>query len=295
MSPVLNALVLAGALALAPISSLAQAIPTAGPPAPDKSGFSFLDPTPIADLRALCTDRPTKSTSPCTVDAGHIQIESDIFNVTVDRSGGQNTTTWLVTNPTIKFGLTNTLDAEINLSPYISVVSRDRASGARTAVAGIGDLYLRLKWALLGDDGGKLGIALSPYIKVPTARIGVGNGAVEAGLITPINLNLPAGWSVVVDPEIDLLKNANNDGRHANTVGLISLSRGVSRTLTLSAEIWTDTNFDPSGSRTQVSADVGAAYIPARAPNLQFDGGVNFGLNRDTPAAQAYLGISTRF
>ena len=246
-------------------------------------------------LRPLCTDRPTKSTSPCTVDAGHVQVESDLFNVTEDRGGGLTTTTWLATNPTIKLGLTDTIDGEVNLAPFVSVRTRDRASGRETVVSGVGDLSLRLKWSLLGDAGGAVGFALSPYIKLPTARLGVGNGAVEGGVIAPVNLNLPAGWSLVIDPELDLLKNATDDGRHANVSGLLSLSRSVSKTLTLSGEIWTDRDFGPGATRTQASADLGVAYVPVKAPNWQIDGGVNFGLNRETPTAQAYLGLSHRF
>ncbi len=54
-------------------------------PAPDKRDYSVFSPTPTGELRSLCTDRPTKSTGPCTVDAGHWQVESDIYNFTVQR------------------------------------------------------------------------------------------------------------------------------------------------------------------------------------------------------------------
>jgi hypothetical protein len=264
-------------------------------PAPDRSAFSLFSPTPDAALRALCTDRPTKSTSPCTVEAGRVQLETDLFNVTVDHSGGADTTTWTALNPTIKLGLTDTLDAELSLAPWVDVVSRDRAGGARTHASGLGDLYLKFKWSLMGDNGGPVAIGLVPWVKVPTAAAGVGNGETEMGLIAPANLVLPAGWSLVVDPEVDALENAAGDGRHVNIAGLLSFSHALSNTVTASAEIWIDANFDPRGWVTQVSADFGAAWIPAKVPNWQLDGGVNVGLDRDTPAAQVYLGISHRF
>ena len=246
-------------------------------------------------LRALCTDRPTKSTSPCTVDPGHWQLESDLVNVTVDRSGGVNTTTILATNPTLKYGLSKTVDVELNWAPWQIVTTRDRSSGAKTQESGIGDLFGRLKWNLLGDDGGNISFALSPYVKLPTAKAALGNGAVEGGVIAPININLPAKFSLVIDPELDILENAAGDGRHLSTSGLLSLSRPLSATVTASLEVWTAVNFDPAGRRVQYSADLGAAWIPAGRPNLQFDGGVNLGLNRVTPAAQVYVGVSRRF
>ena len=112
------------------------------------------DASQAPPLRALCTDRPTKSTSPCTVDPGHFQLESDIFNVTVDHSGGADTTTTLYTSPTLKYGVTDTVDVELNIAPYETIASRGRATDITTRNQGVGDLYARVKWALIGAAGG---------------------------------------------------------------------------------------------------------------------------------------------
>jgi len=282
-------------LALSALARAAYADDAPATPPPDKSGFSVFDPTPDADLRAFCTDRPTKSTGPCTVDAGHFQVESDVFNLTYDTSGGADTTTLLYTNPTLKLGLTNTIDAEVNIAPWETITSKDRATHHTTRASGVGDLYIRVKANLIGDDSGDVSFALEPYVKVPTAPNGVGDGAVEGGLIAPIQVNLPANWSLTIDPEGDILKNAVGDGDHFNMSGLLSFSRPLSKTVTLSLEVWTDGDFDPGGAVTQASFDLGAAWIPPGHPNFQLDGGVNLGLNNETPAAQAYVGVSQRF
>ena len=245
-------------------------------------------------LRDLCTDRPTKSTGPCTVDVGHFQVESDIFNAVVDHTGGVDTNTYLFTNPTLKYGVTKTLDVELSVAPLVEVTTHDRTTGAKTDTTGIGDFYLRAKQSLLGDDGGTLGIALVPYLKLPTARLGIGNRAVEGGLIAPVSVSLPAKFSLSLAPEVDVLKDQSGDGRHANLVNLIGLSHPVG-TVTFAVEAWSDVNFDPSGTVTQYSADLGVSWIPAKQRDLQFDGGVNLGLNRVTPGVQAYIGISHRF
>jgi len=262
---------------------------------PDKSGFTLFNPTPTADLRSLCADRPTKSTGPCTVDAGYWQVESDIYNYTRQSVGGVTTATEFFSNPTLKLGLTNTLDFEVNIAPYEQVTVRDKATGLTTHAGGVGDLFLRAKWALMGDDGGPFGLAFVPYVKVPTAPSSIGNGAVEGGLTVPVQFNLPNNLQVLFDPEVDVLADAVETGHHTNTIALVSLSYPASKTVTLSAELWGDANFDPMGTVTQASFDLGAAWIPAKAPNLQFDGGVNLGLNKAAPGVQVYVGVSHRF
>jgi hypothetical protein len=286
--------VLIAAVALCLLPALARADdPT--PPPPDKSGYTVFNPTPDDQLRSLCTDRPTKSTSPCTVDAGHWQIESDVYNFTTQTDGGVTTTTQLFTNPTLKLGLTNNLDFEVNIAPYEQVSVHDAASGVTTTTGGVGDLFLKAKLSLLGDDGGNVGFALVPYIKVPTARLGIGNGQVEGGILAPIQLSLPANWQLVIDPEVDALANSVGGGQHANVSSLLSFGYPLTKTVTVSLEVWGDSNFDPTGTVNQASFDLGAAWILAKAPNFQLDGGVNFGLNRATPGAQAYIGVSRRF
>ena len=286
MGVMIRALALMAGLSLAALAGAAWADDPATPAA---------DASQAPQLRSLCTDRPTKSTSPCTVDPGHFQLESDIFNVTIDHSSGADTTTALYTNPTLKYGVTDTVDVELNIAPYETITSRDRTTDITTRNEGVGDLYARVKWALIGAAGGDFGLAFVPYLKAPTASGGVGNGAWEGGLIIPVAFNLPAGWSGVIDPEIDILKDPADDNKHVGFAGLISLSHPITKTITGSVEIWGDENYQPGHAIKQASADVGAAWIPASDQNLQFDGGVNLGLNSQTPAAQLYVGVSRRF
>ena len=288
-------LALAAALAALAIGTVAWADDAPQAPPPDKSAFTLFNPTPVADLRSLCTDRPTKSNGPCTVDAGRFQIESDVVNVTYDTSGGADTTTVLYTNPTFKLGVTNTVDIEANIAPYMTITSKDRATGKTTRASGVGDLFLRVKANLIGDDGGAISIALFPFVKVPTAPQPLGNGAVEEGLNVPIQFNLPDSWQLAIVPEADGLKDALDSGQHLNILSSISLSRPLSKTVTGFVELWGDENYEPSGHVTQASFDLAAAWIPAKDPNFQLDGGVNLGLNSLTPRVQAYVGVSHRF
>jgi hypothetical protein len=249
------------------------------------------------DLRPLCPDRPGKGTSPCTVDPGHFQIEIDAYDTTAQRSGGAYNRVTIIGNPAIKYGLTGTIDIEASLAPYEERSTHNATS--RQALNGQGDLYLRTKWNFLGDasDGknGPLSAVIEPFVKIATATRGLGNGATEGGVVLPLAYDLGNSWSLSSTPEADILRNASDTGRHATAIDVIGLGRALDGGIALGAEVWTSQDFDPRGTTSQYSFDLDTAWQPPASPNLQLDAGVNFGLNKNTPVTEFYLGVSQRF
>ncbi len=150
---------------------------------------------------------------------------------------GVRITSWTAPDPTSKLGLTNTLDAEVQVTPYQQAMTR--AAGATMRVSGWGDTVVRLKANLLGDDGGAVAVALLPYVKIPTARSGLGNGSVEGGFILPVSFSAPAGFTVVVMPEIDALKDTAGAARHAAFDFLVNVSHPLTRRWNLYSEVFT--------------------------------------------------------
>ena len=121
---------------------------------------------------------------------------------------------------------------------------------------GNGDLFVRSKVNLWGDDGGGTSaFALIPYIKAPTAPTGIGSGAVEGGVIAPLAFNLPNGITLLFNSEVDVLKDGVNNGQHANYINLVNLSRQIVKDVTLYVEFWSDYNNDPTQRTTQYSID----------------------------------------
>lgn len=237
----------------------------------------------------ICTDRPGKGNNACTVPAGKVQLETDLANWTRDDQGGVRTDTILYTNPTLKLGLTDSADLQLNIAPYEEV--RTRAGGVTDRIGGVGDLFVRVKQRLTGSSA-KVQVALFPFVKLPTARKALGNGAVEGGLAVPVNIDLPKDWSLGISPEADLLLDAGGSGRHVATMSAVNLGKTIGK-VTVAAELWGQWDFDPAGTDRQYSADVMATWLAQ--PKLQLDLGANFGLNRNTPDVQVYAGISTRF
>jgi len=259
----------------------------------DEGGSCVFNPIPDSQMRSFDTDRPTKSNIPYTVDCGHFQYETDVFNYSYQVEGTTRTDVLLVPNPTLKWGLTRNADLELNIAPYEIVTTKDLRTGRSTSVSGPGDLYARVKVNLWGDNGGSTAMALIPYIKAPTAPVGVGNGEVEGGLIAPISIGLPGSYTLLFDPELDILKDNVGSGHHANVANLINLSRGVTASVTAYLEYWYDVNADPQGTVHQSSVDWAVAWLARQ--NLQFDVGLNTGLNHATPSYQVYVGVSQRF
>ncbi len=265
--------------------------PTAAAPNPAAGDGQVAPAAAPGGLSPICTDRPTKSNAACTVDAGHFQYETDLFNGTFFRSDGTTTDIYLVTNPTLKYGLSKTVDVEVNIAPY--EVVRSHSDLQDSTLGGIGDLYLRLKYNAFNTKDGKFSLSVLPYIKAPTARLGIGNGAVEGGVIFPISYKLTDKLSITTAPEFDDFKDAVGTGRHFNTAQLVNIGYSLPANVTVYGELWGDWNYDRAGLIQQASADVAASW--GLTNTLQLDGGLNFGLNHNTPGVQAYVGVSQKF
>jgi hypothetical protein len=138
-------------------------------------------------MRSFCTDRPIKADLACTVDVGHFQYESDMLNWTYIHTAGAAVSTFLDTNPTLKLGLTNSVDLELNMAPE-ETVSAKGALG-RQSLTGIGDLFVATKVKIAGPEGGDFQAAILPYVKIPTRDRQ--QGGRRRGKRT--NLNCPAG------------------------------------------------------------------------------------------------------
>ncbi|PPT28529.1 transporter [Xanthomonas arboricola] len=240
---------------------------------------------------ALCTDRPTKANSTCTVPTGAWQLETDMGSYTRDSQPGTRIETSVFTNPTLKYGVSDRIDLQLNWAPQLQVKTTDRATGARSSLSGGGDIYLRMKARFYESDTAT--VAVLPFVKAPTARTGLGNDEWEGGVALPINFALPNSFSLTFGPEVDWLADSDGSGKHVALINAINLAHPLTAKLSMAVEVWSSINRDPAQTIEQYSADIAAAYL--LNPLLQLDVGANFGLNDRTPDAQVYVGMSHRF
>lgn len=245
----------------------------------------------VADEAPICPDRPSKSTGPCIVPQNRWQIETGLVDWSRDTSGRVTSDSVLWANTAIKYGVSSQMDVEMWVTPLETMSVH--GAGTRDRHSSFGDVIARVKYRLTPDNA-PVQIAVDPFVKIPTANHELGNGKIEGGLLVPVQV--PIGKSPLtlsLDPELDLLADADGSGRHAATQQVINLGLAASKRVNLSTEIWAMWDWDPAGTGRKVSWDVSAAYLPTN--DLQLDAGANFGLNAQTPGTEVYGGVSVRF
>jgi len=285
------------------VAALSATAVLAGPPASptptpaaDKSGYHLFNPTPGALMREMSTDRPDKTESPYTVDAGHVQVEMDLAAFTYDRHNSERTDTrvesWSFGAVNLKFGLLNSVDFQVVIEPWSTTRTVERPAGGRTRADGFGDITLRTKINLWGNDGGPTALGLMPFVKLPTNEDEIGNDAVEGGLIIPLAIDLGGGWGMGIMTEVDFIEDGDGDGHHAEWINSVTFSRDITEKLGGYVEFFSVVSREPHAPWVG-TLDVGLTY--AVTDNVQLDTGVNFGLTRAADDISPFLGLSVRF
>jgi hypothetical protein len=244
-----------------------------------------------AESPPICADRPGKATSTCTVPEGHWQIETGIADWSLQKSAGERDTSLAIGETTIKYGLTDSADIEVDVIPWQRVTSR--AGSLHDSASGVGDINILYKQQLTGS-GSPVQLTAMPFIKVPTAKHSLGNGKWEGGVLVPIGYAVPKSpLSIGLTPEIDWVADADGHGHHAAMAQVVTLGWQANPKLNLSAELWGQWDWDPAGTTRQASADGSIAYLLSN--DVQLDAGANLGLNKNTPDVELYTGVSVRF
>ena len=230
-------------------------------------------------LRPLSTDRPDTTESPYTVDCGHYQFELEV--AAWQRDGGNNTYNFAEMNA--KIGLARDTDLQLVLPVF---------SHEEGGAEGFGDMELRLKHNLWGNDEGSTALALMPFIKLPTANGDLGNGEVEGGLIIPLGFEGPAGWNCAVMTEIDLELDDDDSGYHPVFVNSATTSHALSEHTSAFFELVSVLNTD-SSAHSEAYFNTGCTWL--LRDNFQLDGGLRLGLTDASNDVTPFLGMSVKY
>jgi len=277
-------------------AALASLLAAAGPAAGEddrtkaKSGYTLFRPTPRDLMRPLSTDRPDATESPYTVDAGHLQLEADVvaYLRDVGRDDGAHLRGWAFPITNLKLGLTNGIDAQLVVETFRWEENTD--AGSEATVDGFGDLVLRGKFNLWGNDEGPTAFALLPFVKFPTAGEGLGNDHVEWGIALPLAVGLPRGFGLGAQLVVEALRNDGDTGYHAGLGASATVNHVLVGNLSGFVEI---AAAGPADGEWEVTFDAGLTY--GIGEDVQLDVGAFVGLNRAASDLVLFAGISWRF
>ena len=248
--------------------------------------------TAAAQDGSYCTERPGIDTPPCIMAPGRVSVESAIVDWTRDDIGMSRSDTVLIGVTSVRLGLADRVEAQFGWAPFGH--DRERSAGSVSAMNRVGDVKLGVKALLTDPDGqGPFAMAILSFATLPVGRTPIGSGDWGAGVVLPMSYNLTDKVGLALTPEVDAAVDSDGDGRHLAYSAAAGLSYALTDTLTATGELQALRDNDPTGHTTQTIAALSFAYMAT--PDTQFDIFGGAGLNRNTPDAQLYAGISHRF
>ena len=264
-------------------------------------GHHLFRPVPRTEMRELSTDRPDLTESPYTVDAGHIQLEMDLFVASEDVLAHRKAHATSVAPVNLKFGLDAATDLQLVFEPYVRE-SFGPNTGLYTGVGGApgagsvtsrghGPLTLRLKRNLYGNDGGPFAIAMMPFLVTPSAGGDFDRGAWQGGLIVPVARDWKGvgstGWMV----ELDLVRDGEDEAPHAEWLLTGTIGRDLVGALGGFMELAALMRAEHFGGATS-QLDLGVTY--GIGADLQLDAGSRMGLNKAATNSEFFMGFAWR-
>jgi len=267
---------------------------------PDKSQYDLFHPVPENLMRGMDTDRPNITNTPHTIDAGHLQIETGLYDASHfrDRTHGGDVATDALTLGHInaRLGLTERFEINAAIDSYNRAKSTDNLTGQTTKLSGFGDTVIGGKLNLWGNEGGDdlwtSGLALQPQVKLPTAQSGLGNNHVEWAIGTPFLVNLVGGFHLGLETALGQERNTANSRYVVGSQNSASLDHVIFGAVDVYLEYAMHATTE-GGAQPMQSVDIGFTY--PITDNLVIDSGVFIGTNKATPGIEWTSGISFRF
>jgi len=259
----------------------------------DKNYFHLFDPTFPKLMREMATDSHGATETPYTVDAGHFQVEVTLVRYAhnddfLDGHHGVSES-WEISPLLLKAGLFNHIDAELLIEPY-TIVHEEVGPDSVTR-RGFGDLTVRLKANALGNDGGRVAVAVMPYFTLPTRDNDLGETRIAGGFILPLSVRIKEGLYLDLTEKVGNVWNKERNRYDSEFSQSISLGRDFGRDFFAYVEF-----FSIVGQRDVPwigSIDTGLIY--SLSENVQFSAGINIGVTRAADDWSPFIGVAYRY
>jgi hypothetical protein len=253
----------------------------------EKKRSSIFNPTAKDKMREMETDRPDVTESAYTVDAGHFQYETDAFKTSITKSAGIKTIQNIYNQGNFKIGITNETDLQVIVQCYVTSKVEDPMGNQLYKQSGFGDISLRVKRNLWGNDEGKTALSIMPYITFPTSS---NNTSIEGGVIFPFAVEMQNGWGFGSQVQIDIIKNEENRKYHPAFLN----SFVINKVITSKTGVFTESFYfyDLDKKKLDFFIDGGLAF--SITENIKLDAGTNIGITKGSDKVY-FAGFSFRY
>lgn len=254
----------------------------------EKNKHTLFNPVPKDKMREMSTDRPDITESAKTVDAGHFQIETDLFKNTRNRNAPGLTAVENNYNlANLKLGITHNLGLQLIIGTFVNSYEKESDNSKINKSRSFGDLTLRAKYNVWGNDKGKTAFAIMPYLNLPTS---VANNYIEAGVVFPLSIDLNNNFSLGSQIQFDILKSNSKTGYYGSLLQSVVIGKELTKKIEFFAESFYTYNLQEK--IMQFSMNAGTSYVIN--DNFKIDAGFNLGMTKNTDKVY-FIGFSFRY
>lgn len=232
---------------------------------------------------------------PYTTERGRVMVEFEPLNYAYDRHNpdrdhrrAQSFTVGLL----VKYGLLDNLDIQIGSDLFIWEREKDFGTGERERRRGTGDLTLRAKLNLWGNDGDETALSVMPFLQLPTGNRNLRAGGVQGGVMLPFAWEFAEGWSLENTPSFAGIRNGADDGYVFEFGNILTLNREIVEGIDIYVEfecLVTSERDDPW------AGFVGAGLTFTLDENTVIEPAIHFGVTRAAEDMIVSLVLVRRF
>lgn len=235
----------------------------------------------------MATDRPDVTESPYTVDAGHIQYESDLLRYKIHHDETVVNRQLLFSPFNLKIGILHNLDLQVGVETYRREVHEEERSHEKAKYSHTGAVTLRTKYNITGNDHGDFILAIMPYVKLPANRF-FEHHRLEAGII------VPAQWKLSDQVSIGFQEEADRVAGKEEYAWQWLQSAVVAWQPLEQVELIAETYYTYDFSEKQLENYLNVAVQYNLTKNVAFDAGMLHGIQQHT-GQDYYMGFSFRW
>ena len=247
-----------------------------------------LSPAAFAEEPDFVPGRPGATETAISVPEGHLQIETEIASYTHDEEDGDQANSTSVAATTFRYGLAHGLDAELIVQPYLR--ESIESGGVKETDSGFGDVTLRLRRTIAGQDGDGPSLGVIGFITLPTAEDGLGADDVEGGVILAGGFDLSEKWNFAWTVGAATIS-TGGDAHEGEYSGALTLGYAINDKWGAYGEL--AASKAESDDETAATFDVGATYLLNAV--TQLDAGANFGITNGADDVSVFVGWAHRF